>query len=573
MLMLLSVFLSACSAEGDPLWMDAAAWGRARYIRSISEGKAFDFVAGPEDAVYFVIPVAYNGTYQADIFKLDDGLEVQWERRLDLDLPFPQQIDILLIEDQLHILWAGGGDLHMLEMSASGQGGFSIRAADAPFNLVMFAPVVDEDGNIKVFGSGDEDDPGMYALNNGVWILIDRLGISPRAGYDRSGGLHAIWLHDDRSAGDNGIYYAGFPGGIPFGNVQVRIAELSLNPADGMDGPAFGMEDGRGYVFWTQLYRTGLRAGTMEAHSLVFSLGDPAGTTQDSPLMVPSEYHLEYASFQEGSYRAGFRYSWLPEALYGTVDITDMNALSGEADELVLAVRARVNYLRRKQEWQVGMLYLDGGQATSYQLLSFTPGNSSSPVVSADSLGYLHAAWLEFEGDSGGQLYFTSTAPAFQETLSELGWADYKNAIGSTLFGMLSGVVMLPIGLIWLVLPMVVMAVTGRMRDDSLDLTSWGERISLALIVAAYWLSRQAFFPAMWHTVPFQAWWPMMPDVLGEILRITLPFLVTILSLWIAWRNTYERGRRSFIFFSMLYLALDAIIILAVYGETVIAIF
>jgi len=568
-----SLVLAGCRAPGDPLWLDAPAWGRAQYVRSIPEGQSFSFFPGPDDTLYFLFPVADGSYYQADVFVLDEHLDTVWERRLDLDLPFPNQVDMLLVGDQLHILWAGGGDLQRIHMNASGEGDISLKPANSPFELLAFTTDIAPDGDLQVFAAGDEDDPGVYALRDEIWILIDPAGVSPQILFDAHGALHAIWLHDDRLAGDNGIYYAGFSGGIPYGGKQMRIAELALNPADGLDGPGFGVEDGLGYIFWTQLYRTGLRAGTMEARALTFGMEDPLASARESVLTVPDEFNMAYERFPEGDLRAGFRSPWLAASREGTATITDVDVLMDEGEELALALRARVSYLRRKQQWQVGILFMDAGQTTSYQLLSFSPGNSSTPILQADHLGYLHLAWLEYEGDSGGQLYYSSTAPAFQRTLTELELADYKNAIGATLFGMLSGMVMIPIGLIWLVLPFLMMVLTSRLREESQDLTSLGERISLALIVLTYWAARQAFFPGMWQTVPFQTWWPMMPDTLGEILRLGLPFLVTLLSLWVAWRNIYERGHRSFLYFSMFYLAMDALVIMAIYGETVLAVF
>jgi hypothetical protein len=66
--------------------------------------------------------------------------------------------------------------------------------------------------------------------------------------------------------------------------------------------------------------------------------------------------------------------------------------------------------------------------------------------------------------------------------------------------------------------------------------------------------------------VPFSAWIPNIPAVLGEILRIGVPFLTLLLSGFIAWHFTYRRGNDSSLYFLLIYIGVDALITTSIYA-------
>ncbi|MBN2556866.1 MAG: hypothetical protein JXA97_13080 [Anaerolineales bacterium] len=569
-LLLVGITLSACSVSGDPVWLEAPSWGRGLFVADIPESMPYAVVLGEKDETFFAFPVQEGDAYLAHVAGINEDLRIIWEQEFDLELPKPTRLEMLRTDNALDIFWIGGGRLWVFQASITGEVLSAPESLSAPFAIETFDVAVSGDGMQIVFAAGSEDDPGMYALTERGWILLDPLGLAPQLTFDHDGTLHAIWWHDERIEGDNSVYYAAYLDGIVMEALELKITEISLNPADGIEGPVFGIEGETGYVFWTQLFRTGLRAGTIEAHYFSFALADPVGSLFEDVLRVPEGYAYDYAPFTQGEYRAGFRYSWLPGELSGTSKITDISVVDSVDQELAVALRARVSYLRRKEEAQVAVLYLDEGRPTSYQLLSFSMGNSSAPEIRSDELGYLHVAWLEHASSEGAQIYFSSTEPTRQASLTKLTWVDYENALINTLFGMVSGIVLIPFALIWFVLPIIVIFLTSRLRKDSQDIGSAGEIISLLLVMASYWIGRQLILPGMWTYVPFSAWWPMLPEAFEQTLRWVVPFLIALVSLAISWKNTYERGQRSFIYLMLLYMALDAVITMAIYGGIII---
>jgi len=569
-IMAIGIFLSACSAQSTPLWLDSDAWGRAFYIADLPQSESMDFVEGDNGEVYFLVPDRDGEAYTARVIAIDEHIEQIWQQESRASLPRPIQIDLFFHDDHIIALWAGGDELHLLTFDPARVEEPSTEIITADFDIYTFAADITNTGSMFLLAAGSEEQPGLYVHQDDSWTLLDPLGLAPSLQLDSAGERRLVWWHDDRAEGDNGLYYTVYSGDDTAPGDIVKLTEISLNPADGIEGPFFGIEDNTGYIFWTQLFRTGLRAGTIEARYLSFNLMRPLDTVVEATLMVPDGYHFPYTSFLAGELRAGFRYSWLPEELNGTSNITDIQVLDHAEGELALALRARTAYLRRKMEPQVAVLYLDEGEPTSYQLLSFTAGNSSRPVIHVDEVGYPSVAWVEDGSDGGGRLYFTSREPTRQRALEKLEWADFQNALVDTALGLVSGLMLIPFALIWFVMPIVMIFVTSRLRKESHDLRSPGEIVSLLLVIATYWLGRQVILPGMWTYVPFSAWWPMLPPVMGQILPWLTPFVIAIGSFVLAWKYTYESGQRSFLYLSLLYLVVDAVITMGIYGGIII---
>jgi hypothetical protein len=84
--------------------------------------------------------------------------------------------------------------------------------------------------------------------------------------------------------------------------------------------------------------------------------------------------------------------------------------------------------------------------------------------------------------------------------------------------------------------------------------------------MGAYWAGKLVTIPAMRDYVPFSAWLPIVPSWLNLPLRLGVPLLIAALALLIAWRYTYGRQNRALLFFMLIYIAIDGVLTMAVYG-------
>jgi hypothetical protein len=90
--------------------------------------------------------------------------------------------------------------------------------------------------------------------------------------------------------------------------------------------------------------------------------------------------------------------------------------------------------------------------------------------------------------------------------------------------------------------------------------------ISLAISLAGYWLIKLGMVPTMRSAVPLLVWIPVIPEGLHLILRIGIPVLIAVLALFVAYRATYGRDRKSPFLFMVTYAIVDGLLTMAFYG-------
>jgi hypothetical protein len=139
---------------------------------------------------------------------------------------------------------------------------------------------------------------------------------------------------------------------------------------------------------------------------------------------------------------------------------------------------------------------------------------------------------------------------------------------------MLTGAIFaLPLAVLWLIAPLMVLGVTWFVRRGAESAFHWGVLASLALALAAYWVSKLISFEDHLGYVPFSEWIPAIPGWLGLPLRIAVPVLIAATALRIAWRYTFQAERRSALLFVVIYAGVDALLTAAIYGGLLLDIF
>jgi hypothetical protein len=423
---------------------------------------------------------------------------------------------------------------------------------------------------VTVWFAGPRREPGLYALPLGdlaeEGALVDPLGIRPNLQYDEQGTLHVSWAHHPPGYEDTRFFYAAYPDGLYQPGRETEVVSPILGLTSVLHGPRLGLDWQRAYLFWTVEVRTGQQAGQVETNYVHFPLGTPSAASSVDQLFAPATYRLSYGAFPDGSLAAGDRVPLTSEYNGGTGRIRDVAANFGSEKELTIAANIQVDYLRRKQAGQVGTLFFQEGIPVAYQLLSFTPAFSADPAILSDRAGQLYITWLEKGELPGFVVYFASTAPDIRAALDVITWADVGRLAGESLFGLASGALFVPFVLVWMIAPMVVLGLTSRIRREDESLTGLGTLIGLGLAMGAYWAGKLVTIPAMRDYVPFSAWLPIVPPWLNLPLRLGVPLLIAALALLIAWRYTYGRQNRALLFFMLIYIAIDGVLTMAVYG-------
>jgi hypothetical protein len=227
---------------------------------------------------------------------------------------------------------------------------------------------------------------------------------------------------------------------------------------------------------------------------------------------------------------------------------------------------AELPYLLNNRSDQVGLIFLEEGRVSSYQLLSFTAGRSEYPSIQSDANGYLYLTWLERDDNNDYRVYFSSTRPETKTVLDQFTSEDAARISGNSLFGILSGLVLVPFPLLWSLGPIVVYFLLGFLRKENESIFAFGTLITIVAGLVVYTYSKLATMAGMLDYVPFSAWVPVMPESWENPLRIGMPIFLGLLGLLIAYWRTYARENRSPLFFLAFFIIVDGLLTIAIYG-------
>jgi len=275
---------------------------------------------------------------------------------------------------------------------------------------------------------------------------------------------------------------------------------------------------------------------------------------------------LNYDPFPGESVHVGDRYLLEDQPFSSVSVLQDISTNIVQEGELAVAFRAAVDYYWRRSSNQIGLVYLQDGAPTSYQLLSFTQQPSTDPTVGSDVDGNLYVSWLERGNIYRFDVYLASTSDSLKSAFNPVTANDVTQLSAATIFGLLTGVLLAPIAaVLFLILPVLVVGLTAIFRRGEQTFKSPGTIISFVLAIVVFQVAKVAALPGMVDYVPFSAWLPL-PNILKVPLQIIVPLVIMIGAIFSAWHFTYRRKTDSPLYFMILYVAVDTLFTMAIYG-------
>lgn len=574
---------AGCASRPERLWLNAPDWSRAQLVGSTRSGGGAPLAVDDAGRIYLFLIADAGNVSHPRVIAFATNLVVAWDRTYS-DVPLTGSSEPQIVWDgvAIQLFWLDDADLYHITVDRDGEGRGALGTVvdDQPVDHYVVA-AGPRDGEapapLALWYSSSRRDPGLYALPTGNLAgspaLVDAEGVRPRLRFDADGTLHAVWAHYPAGAGDKPLFYAAYPAGSYEPGPATMAAAPRTSATTVMEGPWLGLDAGDAYIFWTLTYYTGERAGQAEAYYITFPHGQPEERSPEHQLRVPYDYDLPYQVDAEARLKADQRVPIGPDYQGGGEFILQIAPNPNLSSELAVAFRVRVAHLMRKEEAQISTLFFQDGVPTGYQLLSFTAPNSTEPFLVSDNAGWLYVTWLE-RGDAPGLIvYLASTRPDVVAALGSVTPEDVGRIAADTLFGLVAGALLVPLVLAWLVAPLVVLVLTGRLRDDDRPLTSIGGFFSLGLALLVYWIGKLVTLPAIVEYAPFTAWVPIIPAWLASILRVAVPLLIAALALVVAWYWTYRRQEGSAYHFLVFYALVDGVLTAAVYGVAVYAAF
>jgi hypothetical protein len=569
-LLALILLLCACSGPAERIWLKAPGWSRARVVANIQVVDPVSMAVDDEGVIYLFLIDGEVDAASLRVIALDREADIIWDRVYQVELKHPDQTRILWTGQAIQLFWLSDQALYTVQVeSRTGDMLGQPTLLSGRVKVGSYDVDTRADSQPTVWYAGNQDAPGLYALPPGELAggaaLVDAFGTQPDVQYDETGTLQTLWSRYPPGIDHPQFFYAAYPGGAYGAGRETMIMDLQVGTSR-VEGPWLGLDGQYVYLLWTVTPRLGPRAGMAATYYTHFIPGQPAAPAPAGQLFIPYAYRLEYQAPPGKGLETGPRVALGPGSYEATSYISETSINPALAPEVAIAFHTQLPYLRRQEQGQVSALFFRDGAPAGYQLLSFTPASSGYPAIYSDQRGQLYLTWLESGAETGYMVYFASTAPDLVEALSGLTRDDALRLGAEVAFGLLSGVLLVPLALIWVIAPMIVLGLTSVLRRRDEALTSPGVLISLVLAVGLYWVSKFAFMPGMSDYVPFSAWLPTIPSVLQLPLQAGVPVLTAGFALWTAWRYTYAQDRPGAFFFFAIYALVDAVLTMAVYG-------
>ena len=566
--------LVACGGNSPQYqWLKAPGWSRALAVGSTQVGDPAP-VAVDEQGNSYLFLISGETESRPRLLAYAPQMTQRWEVILPLSLTLPDKPNLYWRNDGLDVFWLSERTLFYARLNGDGDilvEPAAISPEDVPIDAYSVA--YDEDQVAHIWFSGPRRSPGLYAMTlkgeTPAAALVDANGIAPVIIMDANHTLHAVWAYYPSGAGTLTLLYASYPNGNYVSDQEIVVVETNVSSTSILRGPELGLDDELVYLFWTIEIRTGPQAGVIDSRYVTFLPSDVTTISPSIPLKAPIVTELAYQEWAETDIMAGARVAHLEQnyPMSGSMNGIVTNKAIGS--ELPIAFHnANVRYESRQTNGQVALLFMEKGQPTSYQLLSYSTGSPHVPFLISNRAGELYLTWLEAASPSGFTVFLTSTAPEMVDALGQLSGNDVVKLGGTTIFGMLSGMVLSPLVVsIWLIAPMIIVGLAfffqGGFREDEL---TTGGLISISLGVVTYWVVKLVSLPNLFVYVPFSAWIPIIPPWLEFILRYGLPVFITLVGIITAWWFTIRRHVASPLYFMLIFGLVDGVLTLAVHG-------
>jgi hypothetical protein len=574
----LGILLAGCAAQPDRLWPKAPDWSRAKLIGNTRVGDPVPIAIDDQQTAYLFYIQSQNDQPSPRVIAFYENGDLAWDRSFSeyiLDLPAEPQI--LWDGTNLLLFWINDYRLYGASLDTNGDWIDTPKPLSANHQVNSIEAVVDDSGRLKLWFSSPLEEPGLYAvesaLTNPQIQLIDPDGTNPDLRFDDEGTLHALWARNPTERGMNDFVY----GVYPSGNLESGKARTVYSPViygtTVLDGPHLGIDSSNTYIFWSVTFFSGPEAGTVRAQYVYLPRGEFYPVSTPRLLSVPWSHDLEYVEAKETAIESGRRVPLGQGFNGGGRYIVQINPNQKSHDELVFTFQARLGYLMRKVQAQVALVYLDGGTLDTYQELSFTQSQSSTPSVTSDDQGYLYLSWLEKGELPGWAIYFTSTAPGFVEGFGGASVDDVTRVSIEALFGLAIGALLIPIAISWVLPSTLILAVGMRISDWIKENSAWGNYLSVGLAIIAAWIAKLGILPGITSYVPFSAWIPFLPRSLDLALRIAAPLFILAAGLLGAWLFTRTSEEKPVFQFFFAYCIIDGLLSMAIYGVLIIATF
>ncbi len=498
--------------------------------------------------------------------QLDDQAKVVVERDLEIPLSDPHNPQLLLDRrGNMHLACLAREDGPEDDMKSLFHFllGYDGTVLSEPTRLSLpgrgvesYQMCLGQDGQVEVFWSNKE---GIYHLGldeRGDVIspptLIIPLGTKLSAQVDSSDNIHLTWVQES-SPQSRELYYAVLQGlgqrPSPNDVEGVRLTQFGAGASAALYGPVLGLDMDNVYIFWALEQRAGLEQGTAQSYYVSFPLGQPSPVT-------PTRISIVNSDFVTMPSVVGGQRNELAVMFTVWLGPSDLQYTATESPALLSVA---------KPTMQIVMAVFTEAEMTGYQLAAKTGSISLQSNLVADPASNLHLAWLDAAGFGQYDVYYASTSPQAEIWLDRTSPQDVLLKAADLALGMLSGVALFPLVLLWLFLPLLWLVLFYIFVGEE-ELGLRRVKVALGIAIALYMGAKLVLLPSSLLHIPFL---DHVSPQLSSSLVSGMPFIISALALAAIYAYT-RRAERATLFPAFLVFALtDTLLSLAIYAPSI----
>jgi hypothetical protein len=224
---------------------------------------------------------------------------------------------------------------------------------------------------------------------------------------------------------------------------------------------------------------------------------------------------------------------------------------------------------RADSQIRLATAILAEGEPVGYQLASKSLTASLMPSIAADTcvgdvaqeIG-LHLAWLDTAGFKEFDVYYATTAPDGRRWLDRTSTDDLVMGAADLLFGVFSGLGLLPIAGIW-TFPAMVWVVLFFIVTGREEMARGRTRVGFAIAVVLYVGVKILLLPGLYAGTPFLH---QVPPGWAVALGVTVPTLMLCVALAAMYLYVHRAERATIFAAYMVFALTDVVLTLVLYA-------